>query len=71
MKQTLLTLPDLALIAGTRAAAGLGVGFLLADRVPGVARRTIGWTLVLVGLLSTVPLAINILGNSRSGGAAD
>ena len=65
MKQTLLTLPELALIAGTRAAAGLGVGFLLADHVPGAARRTIGWTLVLLGLLSTFPLAVNVLQNSR------
>lgn len=65
MRQTLLTFPELALVAGTRAAAGLGVGFLLADHVAGPARRTIGWTLVLIGLLSTFPLAINVLGNSR------
>ena len=65
MRRTLLTFPELALVAGTRAAAGLGVGFLLADHVSGSARRTIGWTLVLLGLLSTFPLAINVLGNSR------
>jgi hypothetical protein len=63
MRQTVLTFPELALVAGTRAAAGLGVGFLLADHVPGPARRTIGWTLVLLGLLSTFPLAINVLEN--------
>jgi hypothetical protein len=65
MRRTLLTFPELALVAGTRAAAGLGVGFLLADHVSASARRTIGWTLVLLGLLSTFPLAINVLGNSR------
>ena len=65
MRKALLTFPEFALVAGTRAAAGLGVGFLLADHVSGPARRTIGWTLVLLGLLSTFPFAINVLGYSR------
>jgi hypothetical protein len=65
MKQTLVTFPELALIAGTRAAAGLGVGFLVADHVSGPVRRAIGWTLVLVGLLSTFPLAIGVIGKGR------
>lgn len=71
MRQTRLSLPELALVAGTRAAAGVGVGFLLADHLPGAARRTIGWTLVLLGLLSTVPLAITVLENSRSADGSD
>ena len=71
MRQTLLSLPELALVAGTRAAAGVGVGFLLADRLPGASRRAIGWTLVLVGLLSTVPLAITVLLNTRSSARSD
>jgi hypothetical protein len=61
MKKMNLTLGELALIAGTRAAGGLGIGFLVADRVPGPARRAIGWTLLLVGLLSTVPLVVNLV----------
>jgi hypothetical protein len=65
MRQTVLTIPELALVVGTRAAAGLGLGLLLADHLPASARRPIGWTLVLVGLLSTVPLAINVVGHSR------
>jgi hypothetical protein len=65
MTRTLLTIPELALVAGTRAAAGLGVGFLLADHVPASARRPIGWALVLLGLLSTFPLAINVIENIR------
>jgi len=66
MRQTILTLPELALVVGTRAAAGLGLGLLLADHVPAPVRRPIGWTLVLVGLLSTFPLAINVFEHSRS-----
>lgn len=63
MRQTLLTLPELALVVGTRAAAGVGVGLLLADHVPASARHPIGWTLLLVGLLTTFPLAIEVFGN--------
>jgi hypothetical protein len=66
MRQTVLTIPELALVVGTRAAAGLGLGLLLADHLPAPTRRPIGWTLVLVGLLTTVPLAINVFGNSWS-----
>jgi hypothetical protein len=65
MRQTVLTLPELALVVGTRAAAGLGLGLLLADHLPVSARRPIGWTLVLVGLLSTFPLAISVYDHSR------
>jgi hypothetical protein len=66
MRQTVLTIPELALVVGTRAAAGLGLGLLLADHLPAPARRPIGWTLVLVGLLSTFPLAINVFEHSWS-----
>jgi multisubunit Na+/H+ antiporter MnhB subunit len=65
MRQTLLTLPELALVAGTRAAAGVGLGLLLADHVPARPRRAMGWTLVVLGVLSTVPLAITVFSNSR------
>jgi hypothetical protein len=65
MRETRLTLPELALIAGTRAALGAGLGLLLADRLPPDRRRAVGWTLVLVGAVSTVPLALDVLGNSR------
>jgi hypothetical protein len=65
MRETRVTLPELALIAGTRAALGAGLGLLLADRLPEGQRRAVGWTLVLIGALSTVPLAIDVLGGSR------
>jgi hypothetical protein len=71
MRQTTLPLAELALVVGTRAAAGLGLGLLLADHVPVPARRAIGWTLVLVGLFSTVPLAISVFEHSRSARPAD
>ena len=66
MKETRLTLPELALIAGTRAATGAGLGLLLSNRLSEGQRRAIGWTLFLVGALSTVPLAWEVFGRSRT-----
>lgn len=65
MRETVLTIPELALVVGTRAAAGLGVGLLVAHQVPAPVRRPIGWTLLLVGLLSTLPLAFHVFRHSR------
>jgi hypothetical protein len=65
MRETRITLPELALVAGTRAALGAGLGLLLADRLSPDARRAVGWTLFLVGVLSTIPLAFEVLGGKR------
>jgi hypothetical protein len=62
LRETRMTLPELALVAGTRAALGAGLGLLLADRLPEEQRRSVGWTLLLVGALSTIPLAFEVLG---------
>lgn len=66
MIETRITLPELALIAGTRAAAGAGLGLLLANRLSESQRRAIGWTLLLVGAISTVPLALEVFGRHRA-----
>jgi hypothetical protein len=66
MRHVTLALPELALIAATRAAAGVGLGLLLADHLPPGARRAAGWTLMLIGVFSTLPLAVNVLDNSRA-----
>ena len=56
-----LTLPELGLIAGTRVALGVGIGLLVADRLGRDQRRAAGWSLLAVGVLSTIPLAANVL----------
>lgn len=63
MVRTELTLPELALIAGTRGLLGAGVGLLLADRLSAEQRRAVGWTLVGIGALSSIPLAMEVFGN--------
>ena len=62
MKKSELTLPEIALIAGTRGMIGAGAGLLLADRLSNDQRKSIGWTLLIIGAISTVPLAIEVLG---------
>lgn len=65
MRQTVLNLPELALIASTRAAAGIGIGLLLAGEVDSTTRRTLGWALLLLGVVSTVPLLSTVMRRSR------
>ena len=66
MREAQVTLPELALIAGTRVALGAGLGLLLADRLPQAQRRAVGWTLFLMGALTTIPLAFEVLGKPRA-----
>jgi hypothetical protein len=60
MTRKLITIPQLALIATTRAALGAGVALLLSDRLNDDQRRAVGWTLFTVGALSTIPLALQL-----------
>ena len=61
MKTHTLTVPEIGLIGGTRAALGAGVALLLADRLSRDQRRAIGWTLLAVGVITTFPLVLNVL----------
>ena len=65
MKEARLTLPEVMLIGGTRGMLGAGVALLLSHKLNDDQRRAIGWTLFLVGAISTIPLAINVLSKRR------
>jgi EamA domain-containing membrane protein RarD len=65
MLKTELTLPELGLLAGTRGLLGAGLGLLLADRLNPEQRRSIAWTLIAVGALTTIPLAMIVFGSRR------
>jgi len=65
MQETRVSLPELALIAGTRVALGAGLGLLLSNRLDRSLRVAIGLTLVAVGAITTVPLAFEVLNNRR------
>lgn len=63
MRQLQLPIPELGLIAGTRAALGFGLGLLLADRLSDEQRKAIGWTLLMTGILTTFPIALDVFGH--------
>ena len=66
MREVKVTLPELALLVGTRAALGAGLGLLLAGCLPENERKSIGWTLLLVGAATTIPLAFEVLDKLRA-----
>jgi hypothetical protein len=61
MRTAELTKPEIAILAVTRVMAGAGAGLLLAERLSPEKRKAVGWTLFLIGALSTIPIAANIL----------
>ena len=61
LKERKVTVPELILVGGTRAALGLGIGLLVKDKLNKDQRRAAGLALVLVGALSTIPLALEVL----------
>jgi hypothetical protein len=66
MKTTTLTFPELILIAGTRGILGAGLGLLISRRLTDEQRATAGFVLTAIGILTTFPLAIEVLGKSES-----
>ena len=65
MKRADLTLPEIALIAGTRGMLGAGIALLLGERLEGKRRRVVGWTLLAVGVVTTIPLLVNVLSKRK------
>jgi len=62
MRSFTLTIPEVAFIAATRGALGLGMGLLLSGRMNESRRRTLGWSLVAFGLATTIPAARTVFG---------
>lgn len=65
MKTVTLTFPELLLLVGTRAMLGAGIAFLISKRLSDPQRETAGIVLAGVGLLTTLPLAFEVLGKSE------
>jgi hypothetical protein len=55
-----LTIPEIAIIAATRGAIGFGAGLLLANKFEQAKRKTLGWSLFLTGVASTIPIAMRL-----------
>jgi hypothetical protein len=65
MNTVTLTFPELFLLVGTRALLGAGVALLIAKRLTDEQRETAGTVLVGIGLLTTVPLALEVFGKAK------
>ena len=55
------TIPEIMLIAGTRVALGAGIGLLVSGRLNDDQRKAAGWTLLAVGILTTIPIIRGVL----------
>ena len=65
MKEVSLALPEFGFVVATRAALGMGVGLLLAGRLPERRRQLTGAALVGVGAIATIPAAVAVLRGIR------
>ena len=65
-----VTVPEIALIAATRGAIGFGAGLLLSNKFRAEPRKKLGWTLLLSGLASTIPIAMHLFGKKRPSASA-
>ena len=69
MKERCLTIPEIILLGGTRVALGAGVGLILADKLNDSKRKGAGWALLAVGVLTTIPIVLNVFGKDTQAGA--
>ena len=65
MRKHEVTIPQIGLMAGTRAMLGAGVALLVSEKLTSEQRQSIGWTLVAVGAITTIPLALQLLGGDE------
>jgi hypothetical protein len=65
MRNLNVTVPELAFVAGTRGMAGVGIGLLVAEHLNSDKRRAVGWTLLAIGLLTTLPIAATLFGRTH------
>jgi hypothetical protein len=65
MKTTVLTIPELMLVAGTRVLLGAGIALLAADHLERGQRRAIGFVLTAIGAITTIPLLLEVRGHMR------
>lgn len=65
MKTYAVTLPEMAIVAATRAMAGAGLGLLVSNVLLPDTRRAVGWTLLAIGAISTIPIVWALVGTRR------
>jgi hypothetical protein len=67
MNTVVLEFPMFEFIVATRAILGVGVGLLVASRVPEAQRRLIGLALLGIGAASTIPAVAALMRARKEG----
>jgi hypothetical protein len=71
MNRFSVSVPEVAFVAATRGMAGVGIGLLAAEHLQADQRRAVGWTLLAIGLLTTLPIAATLIGRTHPRMLAD
>ena len=58
-----LNTSDIIMLAMTRGMLGAGIGLLIAGKLSEETRRAVGRTLLAVGAVTTIPLAVRFFGH--------
>jgi hypothetical protein len=59
-KRLNISLRELAVVAATRGAIGVGIGLLLSNALSREKRKAIGLPLFILGALSSIPIAMHL-----------
>ena len=57
MRRLNVSFPEVAFIAATRGMAGAGIGLLAASHIKESSRARLGFVLLAIGILTTIPIA--------------
>ena len=58
MRNVNVSIPEMAFVAATRGMAGAGIGLLASGYLGDRTRRKLGLTLLAIGILATIPIAV-------------
>lgn len=61
MRDVQMSFPKLAFLAATRGILGAGIGMLTSQSLNVRKRRSVGRVLLTIGIVSTIPLALDVL----------
>lgn len=68
MKRYEVSLPQVAFVAATRGLGGAGAALLIAPFLKAATRRSLGWALLGIGVLTTIPIAVRLIQARNSEG---
>ena len=68
MRKATLPLPEIGLFAATRGMIGAGAALLIAGKMDSEKRKKVGWPLLAIGALSTIPFLMHMMRVSQCEG---